>query len=159
MGERVTCSIGCAPNRWLAKIAADLEKPDGLTVLRPGDLPGRLLGLDLEDLPGVARRMRARLAHWGLASVGDLWQADPHRLRAAWGTVTGARLWYALHGYAVGVPSTRCHSFGHGRVLPPDQRSLPAARPSVRQLVVKAAWRLRRAGTLARRLSLLVLLC
>ena len=154
VGERITCSIGCAPNRWLAKIAADLEKPDGLTVLRPDDLPGRLLGLDLEDLPGVGTRMRARLARWGLVSVGDLWQADPRQLRAAWGSVTGARLWYALHGYAVVVPATRRRSFGHGRVLPPGQRSLPAARPLVRQLVVKAARRLRRAGTLAHRLSL-----
>ena len=55
VGECVACSIGYAPNRWLAKIAADLDKPDGLTVLHPRDLPGRLLTLDLEDLPGVAR--------------------------------------------------------------------------------------------------------
>ncbi len=43
VGDHITCSIGCAPNRWLAKIAADLDKPDGLTVLHPRDLPGRLL--------------------------------------------------------------------------------------------------------------------
>ena len=52
VGERITCSIGCAPNRWLAKIAADLDKPDGLTVLGPGDLPGPLLHLGLDALPG-----------------------------------------------------------------------------------------------------------
>ena len=57
VGECVTCSIGYAPNRWLAKIAADLDKPDGLTVLHPRDLPGRLLTLDLEDVPGVATRL------------------------------------------------------------------------------------------------------
>ena len=39
VGECVTCSIGYAPNRWLAKIAADLDKPDGLTVLHPRELP------------------------------------------------------------------------------------------------------------------------
>ena len=89
VGDHITCSIGYAPNRWLAKIAADLDKPDGLTVLHPRDLPGRLLTLDLEDLPGVATRMRTRLARWGLTSVGDLWQADPFQLRAAWGSVTG----------------------------------------------------------------------
>ena len=104
VGDHITCSIGYAPNRWLAKIAADLDKPDGLTVLHPQDLPGRLLTLDLEDLPGVATRMRTRLARWGFTSVEDLWQADPLQLRAAWGTVTGARLWYALHGYAVAPP-------------------------------------------------------
>ena len=45
VGVHITCSIGYAPNRWLAKIAADLDKPDGLTVLHPRDLPGRLLAL------------------------------------------------------------------------------------------------------------------
>ena len=64
-----------------------------LTVLHPRDLPGRLLTLDLEDVPGVATRMRTRLARWGLTSVEDLWQADPLQLRAAWGSVTGVRLW------------------------------------------------------------------
>ncbi len=57
VGDHITCSIGYAPNRWLAKIAADLDKPDGLTVLHPRDLPGRLLTLDLEDVPGVATRL------------------------------------------------------------------------------------------------------
>ena len=137
VGGHITCSIGYAPNRWLAKIAADLDKPDGLTVLHPRDLPGRLLTLDLEDVPGVATRMRTRLARWGLTSVEDLWQADPLQLRAAWGSVTGARLWYALHGYAVAPPRTQRRSVGHGRVLPPGQRQASAARILARQLVVK----------------------
>ena len=156
VGAHITCSIGYAPNRWLAKIAADLDKPDGLTVLHPRDLPGRLLTLDLEDLPGVATRMRTQLARWGLTSVEDLWQADPLQLRAAWGSVTGARLWYALHGYAVALPRTQRRSIGHGRVLPPGQRQAPAARILARQLVVKAARRMRREGHLAQRLTLSV---
>ena len=156
VGVHITCSIGYAPNRWLAKIAADLDKPDGLTVLHPRDLPGRLLTLDLEDLPGVATRMRTRLARGGLTSVGDLWQADPLPLRLAWGSVTGARLWYALHGYAVAPPRTQRRSIGHGRVLPPGQRQAPAARILARQLVVKAARRMRREGHFAQRLTLSV---
>ena len=154
VGERITCSIGCAPNRWLAKIAAELEKPDGLTVLLPGDLPGPLLGLGLETLPGVGRRMRARLRRSGIASVEDIWNTDPGRLRSIWGSVNGARFWYALHGYAVEPPATRRGSIGHGRVLPPGERSAGFARPMARQLVVKAARRLRREGFLARRLTL-----
>ena len=156
VGDHITCSIGYAPNRWLAKIAADLDKPDGLTVLHPRDLPGRLLTLDLEDVPGVATRMRTRLARGGLTSVEDLWQADPLQLRAAWGSVTGVRLWYALHGYAVAPPRTQRRSIGHGRVLPPGQRQASAARIVARQLVVKAARRMRREGYLAQRLTLSV---
>ena len=154
VGKRITCSIGCAPNRWLAKIAADLDKPDGLTVLGPGDLPGRLLEIGLEDLPGIGRRMRARLERAGLSTVGDVWNASPGRLGSIWDNVAGARFWYALHGYAVEPPTTRRSSIGHGRVLPPEQRSVPAAREPARQLVVKAARRLRRAGFLSRRLTL-----
>ena len=122
VGERITCSIGCAPNRWLAKIAADLDKPDGLTVLSPGGLPGPLLSIGLEALPGVGRRMRARLERAGLSTVEDLWNSDPGQLRSAWDNVNGARCWYALHGYAVEPPRTQRRSIGHGRVLPPGQR-------------------------------------
>ena len=77
VGKHITCSIGCAPNRWLAKIAADLDKPDGLTVLGPSDLPGRLLNIGLEELPGVGRRMRARLEQAGLSTVGGLVEQQP----------------------------------------------------------------------------------
>ena len=154
VGERITCSIGCAPNRWLAKIAAELEKPDGLTVLLPSDLPGPLRHLGLEALPGIGKRMRARLRRSGMASVEDVWNTDPGRLRSIWGSVNGARLWYALRGYAVEPPVTRRGSIGHGRVLPPGERSAGSARPMARQLVVKAARRLRREGFFARRLTL-----
>ena len=154
VGERITCSIGCAPNRWLAKIAADLDKPDGLTVLLPGDLPGPLLGLGLDALPGVGGRMRARLKRGGMATVEDVLNTGPGRLSSLWGNVNGARFWYALHGYAVEPPVTKRGSIGHGRVLPPGERSAQAARPMARQLVVKAARRLRREGFLARRLNL-----
>ena len=154
VGDRITCSIGCAPNRWLAKIAADLDKPNGLTVLSPSELPGRLLDLDIEELPSVGKRMRARLERAGLSTVGDLWNSDPGRLRTVWGSVAGARFWYALHGYALEPPRTQRGSIGHGRVLPPEQRSAGAARGLARQLVVKAARRLRREGFHAQRLTL-----
>ena len=154
VGPRITCSIGCAPNRWLSKIASEMDKPNGLTVLPPENLPGRLLDLDIGDFPGVGGRMRKRLARSGIVSVRDLWRSDPTQLRAAWGNVTGSRFWRALHGYAVEVPPAGRSSIGHGRVLPPGERSLAAARPLVRQLAVKAARRVRRAGFAAGRLSL-----
>ena len=87
VGDRITCSIGCAPNRWLAKVAADLDKPNGLTVLSPSELPGRLLDLDIEELPGVGKRMSVRLKQAGLASIEELWQAEPGWLRSVWGSV------------------------------------------------------------------------
>ena len=127
VGKHITCSIGCAPNRWLAKIAADFDKPDGLTVLNPRDLPDRLLNLGLEELPGVGRRMRARLERAGLSTVRDLWNSDPGRLLAAWGNVAGARFWYALHGYVYGtaMDPTRLHRPRPGPASGAAQRSEP----------------------------------
>ena len=99
----------------------------------------------------------SRLEWAGLSTVGDLWDSTPGRLRAVWGNVAGSRFWYALHGYTVEPPPTQRSSIGHGRVLPPEQRSAgEAARGLARQLVVKAARRLRRGELLARRLTLSV---
>ena len=61
IGPWVTASIGLAPNQFLAKVAAEMNKPEGLIVLRPEDLPGPLFDLDLMDLPGVSSGMHARL--------------------------------------------------------------------------------------------------
>ena len=121
VGEHITCSIGCAPNRWLAKIAADLDKPDGLTVLGPSDLPGPLLNIELEELPGVGRLMRARLEQAGLSTVKDLWNSDPGRLCSIWGNVAGERFWYALTDSAAlrtatSGPRSPMDAFPSGRI-------------------------------------------
>ena len=121
VGPRVTCSMGVAPNRWLAKVASAMDKPDGFTVLEA--LPGRLLDLDIEALPGVGERVRARLRRAGINTVSALWDVRPKALRAVWGSVHGERLWYALHGHDVGSLRTRRGSIGHGRVLPPEARA------------------------------------
>ena len=90
VGAHITCSIGYAPNRWLAKIAADLDKPDGLTVLHPRDLPGRLLTLDLENLPGVATRWHCRghsvgpSATAGSCPRGSVRRRPPGSWRGSW---------------------------------------------------------------------------
>lgn len=154
VGPYITCSIGMAPNRQLAKIASDMDKPNGLTILQPDDLPGRLLDLKLDDIPGVGRRMLARLQDAGIWSVEDLWNTQPKQLRALWGNVNGERFWYALHGYAVQAEKAARAMFGHGRVLPPDQRSPDEAFAYSRLLTVKAARRMRREGYVARRFGL-----
>src|SRR6202161_3627974 len=53
IGSYVRCSIGIAPNRYLAKVGTELQKPDGLVELRPENLPKGLFGLKLRDLPGI----------------------------------------------------------------------------------------------------------
>lgn len=145
MGECITCSIGLAPNRFLAKVASDMQKPDGLVVLRPEDLPGRLLELELRDLCGIGRRMEPRLHACGIRTMAELWEAERETLHRAWGGVCGDRFWHDLHGGATedDVP-TATRTIGHSHVLAPELRKPPAAGVVARRLLLKAASRLRR---------------
>jgi len=144
VGPYITCSIGVAPNRLLAKIAGDMDKPNGFTVLHPEKLPGRLFDLPIEDIPGVGRRMKKRLIDVGIWTVEALWHTEPKQMRKIWNNVEGERLWYALHGYEMHVETTERSMIGHGRVLPPESRHFDGAYEIARLLTVKAARRLRR---------------
>jgi DNA polymerase-4 len=156
VGAHIRCSIGLAPNAFLAKVATDMMKPDGLVVLRGDQLPGRLLDLDLIDLPGINVAMERRLWQAGIRSVADLWHAHPKQARAAWGSVMGERFWYELHGYDLPPPITHRSMVGHSRVLDPECRPVVAAWPMAERLLLKAAARLRRLGYYARILELRV---
>ena len=70
VGEFLRASIGIAPNQFLAKVAADMKKPDGLTLLPDDELPQRLYGLELNDFPGIGRRMGAATATGGHSESG-----------------------------------------------------------------------------------------
>jgi DNA polymerase IV len=146
IGASITCSIGFAANRHLAKIACGTQKPDGLSIWRPEMMPAPLLKVPIEDISGIGKRMEARLAKAGIRTTEALLATQPKQLRAIWNNVTGERLWYALHGYAIEAPPTEKGMFGHARVLPPEGRTLADARATARLLLVKAARRVRRAG-------------
>jgi len=146
IGPYITCSIGFAANRQLAKIAGKLTKPDGITIWHPEDMPAPLLEVPLEDVPGIGRRMVYRLQDAGIFTMSDLWETQPKQLRKLWGNVTGERLWYALHGYDIQASASDRGMFGHGRVLPPDSRDVDQAYEYSRLLLVKAARRMRRDG-------------
>lgn len=156
VGAAVTCSIGIAPNSFLAKVATEMQKPNGLVILEPQDLPGRLLDLKLLDLPGINVNMLARLESARIKTVRDLWNTSPKQARAVWGSVLGERFWYWLHGYDVPVQATSPSMVGHSRMLDPDLRSPEKARAMARRLLVKAGYRLRRKEFYATRLSLSV---
>lgn len=145
VGSVITCSIGFAANRQLAKIACKQDKPNGVTVWHPDNLPGPLLNIPFDDIPGIGSRMARKLAGLGIVDMHGLYSIQPKHMRKIWGNVTGERLWYALHGYDIQAPKTERGMFGHGRVLPPESRSLNAAYEIARLLLIKAARRLRRA--------------
>lgn len=154
IGEQITCSIGFAANRLLAKIACKVNKPDGVTIWNPCDMPAPVLARPIGDIPGVGARMKERLARAKIATTADLWSSQPKHLRALWGNVNGERMWYALHGYDIQAMPTERGMFGHGRVLPPRWRDVEHVVSCSRLLLTKAARRMRRDGYYASRLSL-----
>jgi DNA polymerase IV len=153
VGAYVRCSIGVAPNRYLAKVATDLHKPDGFTVLLEPDLPGRLLELELRDLPGIGRSMETRLINAGIADMQALWALDAERMRHIWGNIWGERMWHLLRGADLPEMETTRRSIGHSHVMAPDMRPPEMAVFVARRLVLKAASRLRRMNYYASAMS------
>lgn len=156
VGICLRSSIGIAPNGYLAKIASNMQKPDGLTVLRAQDLPGRLFDLALSDLIGVGPSMLARLNRAGIWSVRELWDVPPKHMRAIWRSVEGERFWNNLHGLQTVDRPTEKSVVGHSRILDPAARVPEVAADVARGLTVKACQRLRRYNMLASGFSLSV---
>ena len=94
----LTCSIGVTPNKLLSKIASDLDKPDGLTLLTEADVPARIWPLAVRRINGVGPKAGAKLAELGIETIGDLARADPALLVERFGRSVGAWLHQAAHG-------------------------------------------------------------
>jgi DNA polymerase-4 len=154
VGECLRCSVGLAPNRFLAKVATEIEKPDGLVTIEPHELPGKILGLGLRDFPGIGANMERRLRAAGVADVATLWAIGPRRARQIWGSIAGESFWYMLHGIEVPERASTRRTVGHSHVLAPDLRRPEEARLIARRLAAKAASRLRRLGYRAATLDL-----
>jgi DNA polymerase-4 len=143
VGEMIRCSIGIAPNTFLAKVGTDMQKPDGLVILEAKDLPGKMLGLKLTDFAGINKRMAARLQGAGVFTVEQLYQRSPQELKAAFGSVTGERWWYLLRGYDLELERTEGKTLSHSNVMHPDQRNDQGCRDMLLRLIQKASARLR----------------
>ncbi|MBC7496166.1 MAG: type VI secretion protein ImpB [Sphingomonadaceae bacterium] len=146
VGTELRSSIGVAPNRLLAKMAADMEKPDGLTVLDDACRDARLRALQPNDIPGVGRNMEQRLAAAGVVTMDRVLSLTPREARAVWGSVWGERLHWLLKGVDLPELATQRRTIGHSQVLGPDTRAPDRARMVARRLCLKAATRLRRMG-------------
>jgi DNA polymerase-4 len=146
VGSSLKCSIGVAPNRYLAKIAADMKKPDGFTAILPRDLPGILHPLKLRDLPGVGARMEERLSKKGIRTIEQLLSLPVKELRQAWGSVVGEKMWHLLRGEELHEKASEQQTISHSHVLPPELRNEPDALRVLKKLTTKAAMRLRNEG-------------
>lgn len=143
VGEVLTSSIGLAPNKWLAKVGTDMQKPDGLLVIRRCDLPEVLYSLRPIDLPGIGPRMNKRLEARGITTVPRLCQLTEKQMKQLWGGIVGRRFWHWLHGHDIPDVVTHHSSLGHSHVLGPDLRSEAGAYGILQRLLHKVAARLR----------------
>jgi len=94
----LSCSIGVTPNKLLSKIASEMEKPGGVTVLRPEDVASRVWPLAARKINGIGPKAAARLEGLGIRTIGDLAGADPALLLQHFGASYGSWMHEAAHG-------------------------------------------------------------
>jgi DNA polymerase IV len=150
VGAVLKASIGIAASPLLAKLASELVKPDGLTVIDNSMLPEALASLPLRAIPGIGEGVETRLFRAGIRDFSGLWRLQPKQARAIWGSVEGERFHYGLHGYDIrrAQPVAK-RMIGHSRVLSGKYREPDGARIVARALILKAASRLRHYGLYA----------
>lgn len=139
----LSCSIGLAPSRLLAKIASDLKKPDGLTILHVHDLPAALEHCKLDDFAGIARATLGRLNAAGVHTVRELWNISRIEARRIWGSVQGEMWWLGFHGYDMPEAGTQRRSIMHASMLAPEHRHDAGAHGVLVRLLSNGARRLR----------------
>jgi len=155
-GDFIRCSIGIAPNTFLAKVASNMQKPDGCVMIEPHELPQRLFGLKLRDLNGIGKQMEARLNRYKISTVEQLYAANRQQLQVAWGSVEGERMYDKLRGLEPYYVKNSRSSLGHSHVMPPEQRKEVGVRAVLHRLLQKACMRMRSYDLLASRISVKV---
>jgi DNA polymerase IV len=140
------CSIGVAGDKSTAKVASDLQKPNGLTVIPPWEARERLRDIPMEKICGIGPRISAFLRQYGARTCGDVAAMPVNLLVRRYGVV-GKHLWLMCQGrdtapvvQEVAPPQ----SVGHGKVLPPRTVSRRTVQTYLRHMCEKVAARLRR---------------
>ena len=152
----LVASVGIAPNKFLAKIASDLEKPDGLVVIGPDDIERILWPLSVRRIWGVGKKTAERLTDLGYTTVGELAQGEPARLVHALGERAARQLIALAHGQDDRPVETvrEAQSVGREMTFEQDLHSREEAEEQLLALAGQVGWRLRRAGLQARTIQL-----
>lgn len=146
IGEWLTVSVGIAPNRYLAKVAAGLHKPDGLDEINKDNYLNIYSALKLTDLTGIKAANAVRLNSMEIYSVMDFYRSPLWKLKAAFESVNGY-YWYArLRGIEVDDTPFGRKSYGNSTALGKTLSSTAELSPVLARLVEKMASRLRHAG-------------
>ncbi|MDQ7839040.1 MAG: DNA polymerase IV [Thermodesulfobacteriota bacterium] len=150
----LTCSIGIAPNKFLAKIASDLQKPDGLTIV-PEEVQSFLKDLPGGKLPGVGPKSEETLRGLGIRIVSDILSVPPGVLERKFGKY-GLRLVELAQGIddSPVIPSSPAKSMGSEDTLPEDTTDINTLKKQLLSQAEEAGERLRRHGLKGRTITL-----
>jgi DNA polymerase-4 len=156
----ITCSVGIAPNKLLAKLASEQHKPDGLTIFRPDEVPAILEPMPVQELCGIGRRLGRQLQSFGIFTCGQLSRFPLHVLRRKYGVI-GDR----LNDMACGIDpapvipeqsSAPIKSVGHSRTLRDDLEDRDAICAFLLQLAEMVGRRARRYRVSGRVITLML---
>lgn len=141
-----TVNIGVAPNKLLAKMASDFEKPDKVHTLFQEEIPQKMWPLPVEHLFSVGPATNKKLHNLGIRTIGELAHMDPELLKSHIGNKHGLQ----IHEYANGIDSAPVEAeqadskgYGNSTTLPSDINSLDEADPVLLALAETVAFRLR----------------
>ena len=154
----LTASVGIGPNKLVAKMASEFQKPDGLTLVMPEQLPDILAPMAVDKMVGVGRRMRRNFRAMGIETIGDLARTPREVMEWKFGVV-GRLLWRAAWGQddSPVVRDGQSHevkSFGHSLSLRGGTGELEYLENTLLGLVDAVTRRMRRDGYLGRTVSL-----
>ncbi len=156
--ERITCSVGIAPNKILAKVASDFRKPDGLTIVHPEEVTNFLWPLEVGKLYGVGKKTEKKMSEMGIQTMADLAKVDVQKLIETFGPNLGKY----FHDSANGIDDEPVEE-REGReqisriaTLKENTRDAPKITPELKRLAEEAhresvteGWKFRSVGVLA----------
>lgn len=157
IGDYLTVSIGLGPNRFLAKTASNLHKPDGLDEINETNYQEIYRHLELMDLTGINRQNTIRLNSVGIYTVTDFLNADIPLLRAAFHSILSHHWFLRLRGWEIDDIDFDTKSFGHSYALPKKLAKPEELAPILAKLVEKVGFRMRHANFQAKGVYLALL--
>lgn len=153
----LTASVGIAPNKFLAKLASDMQKPDGLVVIRAEEAEGMLKPMSVRRIFGIGRSAEKSLLQFGIATIGQIADADLGILRKALGNNAAVvrKLAHGLDDRPV-VNDYAAKSIGKECTFEKDLHTEAERRHAVLDLCGRVGWRLRRSGVVGYTVTLKV---
>lgn len=155
VGDWLTCSIGLGPNQFLAKLAGELKKPDGLYEITLENLADTYQNMKLTDITGINFRMERRLNNINIYSPTDFYNQSLPDLSRHLG-IMGKAWYYRLRGYEIDDIDHETKTIGHSHVLPPELRNSQGAKKVIIKLIEKTGYRLRKGNYVATHISLYI---